>query len=165
MCVWAYPPCFVVHGHRVSSSYRTSTPRWLGIGAGLVGFLAILQELQQLRPWYLCCFLVFFSRLFLLVAPVGVFQAHPQNDVHPFSNATPNSCPSQDKNIDAGPPAAAAAATVLRKRHEVAARPDVLMRYPFVDDLAATQGGGVGAVMHQATPTTPIQYLAKREIR
>ncbi|CAN0499478.1 unnamed protein product, partial [Ectocarpus sp. 12 AP-2014] len=70
-----------------------------------------------------------------------------------------------DKNIDAGPPAAAGAVTVFRKRHVVAARPDVLTRYPFVDDLAATQGGGVGAVMHQATPTTPIQYLAKREIR
>ncbi|CAB1102446.1 unnamed protein product [Ectocarpus sp. CCAP 1310/34] len=70
-----------------------------------------------------------------------------------------------DKNIDASPPAAAGAVTVFRKRHVVAARPDVLTRYPFVDDLAATQGGGVGAVMHQATPTTPIQYLAKREIR
>ncbi|CAN0137607.1 unnamed protein product [Ectocarpus fasciculatus] len=69
-----------------------------------------------------------------------------------------------DKNIDAGPPGASAV-TAFRKRHEVAARPDVLTRYPFVDNLAATQGGGVGAVMHQATPTTPIQYLAKREIR
>eukprot|EP00752_Nemacystus_decipiens_P010533 g9379.t1 len=51
------------------------------------------------------------------------------------------------------------------KRHEVVGRPDVLTRYPFVDHLGATQGGGVGAALHRATPTTPIQYLAKREIR
>ena len=51
-------------------------------------------------------------------------------------------------------------------RHRaVAGRPDVLTRYPFVDDLAGTEGGGVGAALHRATPTTPIQNLAKREIK
>ncbi|CAM9890081.1 unnamed protein product, partial [Hapterophycus canaliculatus] len=66
----------------------------------------------------------------------------------------------------APPGTAAAPRTGLRKRpHKVAGRHDVLTRYPFVDDLADTQGGGVGAVMHRATPRTPIQYLAKREIR
>lgn len=59
------------------------------------------------------------------------------------------------------PPGAAGS----RKRHEVVGRPDVLTRYPFVDDLGDKQGGGVGAAMYRATPTTPIQYLAKREIR
>ncbi|CAN0517901.1 unnamed protein product [Ectocarpus sp. 12 AP-2014] len=96
-----------------------------------------------------------------------------QQRQHPRANGGNVAAPTEvlrervlaDKNIDAGPPAAAGAVTVFRKRHVVAARPDVLTRYPFVDDLAATQGGGVGAVMQQATPTTPIQYLAKREIR
>ncbi|CBJ25454.1 expressed unknown protein [Ectocarpus siliculosus] len=96
-----------------------------------------------------------------------------QQRQHPRANGGNAAAPTEvlrervlaDKNIDAGPPGAAGAVTVFRKRHVVAARPDVLTRYPFVDDLAATQGGGVGAVMHQATPTTPIQYLAKREIR
>ncbi|CAM9432282.1 unnamed protein product, partial [Scytosiphon promiscuus] len=80
-------------------------------------------------------------------------------------------------NVDAGAigtiaaeSAAAAApsappAGLRKRRHKVAGRPDVLTRYPFVDDLADTQGGGVGAAMHQAMPRTPIQYLAKREIR
>ena len=51
------------------------------------------------------------------------------------------------------------------RNHAVAGRPDVLTRYPFVDDLAGTDGGGVGAALHRATPTTPIQNLAKREIK
>jgi len=47
----------------------------------------------------------------------------------------------------------------------VAGRPDVLTRYPFVDDLAEEKGGGVGAALHRAMPTTPVQNLAKREIK
>lgn len=51
------------------------------------------------------------------------------------------------------------------KHHQVAARPNVLKRYPFVDDLAGAQGKGVEGALCQATPDTPIQDLAKREIR
>lgn len=47
----------------------------------------------------------------------------------------------------------------------VAARADVLVRYPFVDDLAGVEGGGVRGVLHRATPNIPLQNLAKREIR
>lgn len=69
--------------------------------------------------------------------------------------------PPRQGNVQAGPRGAAGGT----RRPAVAGRPDVLTRYPFVDDLAGTEGGGVGAALHRATPTTPIQNLAKREIK
>lgn len=69
--------------------------------------------------------------------------------------------PPPQGNVQAGSRGPAGGA----KHRAVVGRPDVLTRYPFVDDLAGTEGGGVGAALHRATPTTPIQNLAKREIK
>lgn len=53
----------------------------------------------------------------------------------------------------------------MKKHPVVAPRPDVLAHYPFVDDLKRAQGGGVGAALRRGTPSTPLQNLAKREIK
>lgn len=51
------------------------------------------------------------------------------------------------------------------KNPVIAPRSDVLAHYPFVDDTKGAQGGGVGGALRRETPSTPLQNLAKREIK